>query len=391
MQVLLSQGVIPCTVICSIILLSKRFHLLQYAGAGLIVGGIVLAKLATASGGQVGAGDEPFFNLCFFLACLPAALSSVFKEVAFRGYDGDLDVNVLQFWVAVFQAFVTFAAMPIYSLSVLGPQQVPLSQMTSETINGARCLFLFEDKRVSNCGGFDQKPCDHCEDAWYPVSIYFVFNIAFNILQMLVIKHGSATLSFLIATMRMPLASIAFSMPMIMGKDAVQPTVGDVACLTVIIGGLSLYRYGGSVLKRQLEETSAASSPSTWLLSPSPKRTSSTGTMRPDSPNRSPGGLLRQRTFSRWRFVPQFAPGINPQPVFIYVPEARPQPRSSDRVRTDFLNRLGAASPLHSPKMRMLTPQPRSPASGCSSRTATPPRFHSPGGEDRHVQIVDFY
>lgn len=88
MQVLLSQGVIPCTVIFSIILLSKKFHLLQYAGAALIFFGIILAKLK--SSGDALTGDVPLFNLFFFswLVCQqhypPASkrsLSGVLKEI----------------------------------------------------------------------------------------------------------------------------------------------------------------------------------------------------------------------------------------------------------------------------------------------------------------------
>ncbi len=45
------------------------------------------------------------------------------EEVAFRGFDGDLDVNVLQFWVAVFQFAMNFLATPIYTLQVANTQR----------------------------------------------------------------------------------------------------------------------------------------------------------------------------------------------------------------------------------------------------------------------------
>lgn len=341
MQVLLSQGVIPCTVIFSIILLSKKFHLLQYAGAALIFFGIILAKLK--SSGDALTGDVPLFNLFFFMAGVPTALSSCFKEVAFRGFEGDLDVNVLQFWVAVFQTFVTLMTMPIYTLSILGAQQVPLREMSSQMLIGARCLFLRENSVVSDCGTGGQRACDTCEDAMVPVLIYFCFNIAFNIFTMLVIKHGSATLSFLVSTLRMPLAAIAFSSRVLMGKDAVQPTRSDLISLIVIIAGLSTYRKGGQTMKRQLEQeidSTRASSPSAWLLSDSPRQP-------------SPGGTLRRRASELgWKFVPMVMAGINAQPILVLMTEPGPQPRSSERVRNDLIHRLGAASPLNSPKNR---------------------------------------
>lgn len=105
----------------------KKYHFLQHSGAGIIVMGIILAKATGGGGGS--AGNLVAFNAIFFAAVIPSAISSVFKEVAFKGFDGDLDVNVLQFWVAAFQFVTNFLAMPIYTLSVLGPQRVPLSEM----------------------------------------------------------------------------------------------------------------------------------------------------------------------------------------------------------------------------------------------------------------------
>lgn len=72
--------------------------------------------------------------------------------MAFKGFDGDLDVNVLQFWVAAFQVVTNFVAMPIYTLPVLGAQQVPLSRMPALMTGGTRCLFFLEDQVKLNCG-----------------------------------------------------------------------------------------------------------------------------------------------------------------------------------------------------------------------------------------------
>lgn len=349
MQVVLSQGVIPCTLLCSILLLGKKFHLLQYAGAATITFGIVLSKLGSSQSGAEDS-DVPFFNLFFLISVVPMALSSCFKEVAFRGVAGDLDVNVLQFWVTVFQTGVTILTMPIYTMSILGPQQVPYSEMVLQFSLGGRCLFLKENTVVDNCGSDGQKACDTCEDALSPVIIYFTFNVLYNIFTMLVIKHGSATLSFLISTLRMPLASVAFSSTVIMGADAVQPTRSDLISVVVIICGLSTYRVGGRHLKRQLEkDEKAMSSPSTWLLSDSPPS---------PSKMQSPGGTIRERAKELgWKFVPMIMTGINAQPVFVLKPDGGDlKPRSPERVRTDLIRRLGAASPLNSPKLRQLSP-----------------------------------
>lgn len=385
MQVVLAQGVIPFTLLGSVVLLSKRFHTLQYSGAVGIILGIIIANISPSDASGV-ASDMPVFNLIFFFSVVPTALSSVYKEVAFRGFEGDLDVNVLQFWVALFQMVINVCSAPVYSLRMLGPQQVPLSGMHLVAAGGSKCLFLQENSIVDNCGGEGQRPCDHCYQAWIAVGAYCAFNLAYNVFTMLVIKHGSATLSFLVATLRMPLSSIAFSQRMLVGPDAVAFTFNDFVSLLIIICGLYAYRRGHwQLIEQRKLEQEAIMSPSAYLLgrTPSDAGTPSVGTRR-----------------QRWRLVPMFSFGQPvAQPVFVLRPELRPQPRSAERVRSDLYSRLGAASPLHSPKLRHMSPPlgrvpsgaglnslgvcSFTPRSHSSPRSVTPSQ--SPSGSDRHT------
>jgi len=365
MQVLLSQAVIPLTMAFSLVFGGKSFHLMQQFGAAVIVLGIVLAKVGSGGSEGDGESDNIVFNIIFVLALVPSALSSVFKEVAFRGFDGDLDVNVLQFWVASFQVIVNLMAMPVYTLKLLGAQQVPLHCMPGIGIGGSRCLFFLEDQVSENCGLPGEKPCDHCQDAWVSVGGYLCFNLMYNISTMLVIKHGSATLAFLVATLRMPLSSLAFASTLIMGSEAVQPSFGDFLSLVVIVCGLVAYRYGAQLLKQQ-RRSKAAPAPGEGPQSPLwPSPTDSAPT-----PSGRAGGL-------RWRLAPLFSTGpqlaAGLQPAFVLVREPRPQPRSAERVRNDLYRRLGAASPLNSPTLRSLTPNTMTgfPSPG-SPRVASP-------------------
>mmetsp|Transcript_32177 Transcript_32177/g.85700 ORF Transcript_32177/g.85700 Transcript_32177/m.85700 type:complete len:398 (+) Transcript_32177:1-1194(+) len=371
MQVLLSQAVIPLTIAMSVVILRKKFHWLQHTGAFIIVLGILCANMLSQPSADSSL-NSPLFNAIFFCAMLPAAFSSVYKEVAFRDFDGDLDVNVLQFWVASFQFVTNFLAMPVYALKVLGPQQVPMSEMPALIVGGTRCLFFLEDQVKMNCGLPDEKECDHCSNAWAPVVIYLGFNVLYNIYTMLVIKHGSAALSFLVATLRMPLASIAFASPSIMGNQAVQPGLSDLVSLIVIICGLVTYRYGGRLLKHQMKKGSTAfpalvpgdsplMSPAGPEPSPSPRPTSVFGRLTEP---------LRRPTTVRWTFAPLISTGLPvPQPSFVLVRSKQPKPRTADRVRHDLYHRLGAASPLHSPQLRHLAPPP------CADPEGMEPKF----------------
>lgn len=342
LQVLMGQAVIPVTMLLSVILLRKQYHVLQYLGATTIVMGIVLDKVVTPTSGAT-EQNWPVSNVFFAMAILPQAVSTVFKEIAFRGYDGDLDVNVLQFWVAAFQVAVNFLCMPVYSLQMLGPQGVPLEDMPLLTVGGSKCLFIGQDQVVENCGLPDEKPCDNCEKALVPVFLYLAFNLMLNVFAVLVIKHGSAALSFLVSTMRMPLSALAFSSTLIMGPEAVAFHLQDVLGLVTILIGLGCYRWGSRQLKRQLkaEATMPDQLPSPSFASPESPGES------PDSPGVRPRG-------SEWKMMPVFATGSlnSGQPQFVFVHAPKPKARSADQVRRSLIGRVGVASPLASPQFR---------------------------------------
>ncbi|PHJ15156.1 transmembrane protein [Cystoisospora suis] len=52
-----------------------------------------------------------------------------------------MDVNYLQAWVALFQFLAGFLVLPFNSLSILGPQSIPLKDLPISLWNGAKCLF----------------------------------------------------------------------------------------------------------------------------------------------------------------------------------------------------------------------------------------------------------
>lgn len=70
----------------------------------------------------------------------PFALSNVIKEVAFRGVQ--MDVMVLQFWVALFQFFVGFAMLPLTSLPLLGGGEYTCPCRLGVAIYALNCLSL---------------------------------------------------------------------------------------------------------------------------------------------------------------------------------------------------------------------------------------------------------
>lgn len=65
-------------------LLGARYSVMQYAGAAIVASGIIVAigpslAVGTSSGGE---GQELIWSIVMVLACVPMALSSVYKEIA---------------------------------------------------------------------------------------------------------------------------------------------------------------------------------------------------------------------------------------------------------------------------------------------------------------------
>lgn len=116
-------------------------------------------------------------------------------------------------------------------------------------------------------------PCDDCTGSFWPVLIYIIFNCAYNVFIMLVIKHGSAALMYvacaltlvlepaaiaeivqtyradhgfvhryIVMTLRLPLVQVAFSVRFINDPPDVfhWPSLIGLACIVL---GLVAYRW----------------------------------------------------------------------------------------------------------------------------------------------------
>lgn len=301
-QVVLQQAIIPITLLASVLILRARYHWLQYTGAVIIILGVLVAKSRDLHQHSSTTQDLLVFNIIFLLGGVPTALSSVYKEVAFS--DVDLDVNYLQGWVALFQLLVGFFIVPLNTLSILGSQRITWSQMPAVLINGSKCLFTRTNCVVENCGGINQPPCDNCASSWIPVFTYLLFNIFYNLFTVLVIKHGSAALSILIATLKLPLTTFAFYSHYVMGENAVEPHVTDFYGLGILLLGLGGYRYGGALRRRAV--------------------------------------LAEDDT----EIKPVFANIIEAEPLFVRVHKQRGNP---DYIRANYYYKLRVATPLQSP------------------------------------------
>lgn len=255
-QQVLNQTVIPFTLLLSTLLLRLYFHWTQHLGSFVIILGALLAALPKV---MHATGDRPVFNLIYLSSSVAAAFSQVYKEIAFR--DVELNVNYMQYWVGFYQTFWTALLAPVNALPFLGTQRIPLARQLSMVRDGSACLFQQKDTIVNNCGGVGQPVCDNCHGAYVVLIKYIAFNALTNTFALSVTKQGGAALCYVLAALRLPLTTFCFYSTFIMGHDAVvSPSTWDFLGLSVLIAGLGLYRWGAS---KQLVEVGDLGEP--WV------------------------------------------------------------------------------------------------------------------------------
>ncbi|GMI48002.1 hypothetical protein TrCOL_g637 [Triparma columacea] len=236
--VLLGQASIPISMIISKMFLKAKYTRSQYAGAGVVMMGIVVVLIPEFFGKKNGEEETTGQNQNFWIfiqiiSIVPGVFSSVYKEKALGTVD--IDVTYLNGWVALFQfLFALPLAIPSAYASNLTIPEIPQNM-----IDGARCAlgqsFSFVSDSTSNLMYND------CSMAPFYVSSYLFFNLALNILIVLVLKHGSAAILAMSSTILVPLGNFAFSLDFMPGHKPQRPT--DIAGLFVIMAGLMVFRY----------------------------------------------------------------------------------------------------------------------------------------------------
>jgi drug/metabolite transporter (DMT)-like permease len=281
--ILLSQSAIPISMGISKAMLSEKYKPLQYLGALVVSGGIavVLAPRLGRTTPSSNAGDSSaagellvvegddtvwlhatspraedttvdgsktlLWSIVMILSCVPMTLSSVYKEMVLG--KTDLDPIYLNGWIAFWQ-FLFSIPIAIPAAMVSDPPVEP-HMLLRNLFDGLVCYTGHNSITTSyheSHPDFKNFEVDRCGDAPVFVSLYLVFNIGYNILIILILKFGSANILWLAMTIMVPLGSMTFALPFIPGGAPLKWT--DVLGLFVILGGLVLYRFGQTHLRR---------------------------------------------------------------------------------------------------------------------------------------------
>ncbi|CAM9685374.1 unnamed protein product, partial [Phaeothamnion confervicola] len=180
-------------------------------------------------------------------------LSSVYKEQAL----GELDIDVIYLngWVAVYQ----FSASVLFAVPSAIAMGLPVRDLPDNIVDGMRC-FLGTNSvtatMVATTGPMDfaavgggngpATVVDHCELAPLFVSLYMAFNIVYNVVLIVILKHGSANVLWLASTIMVPIGNVTFSLKFVPGHQDLRPT--DIGGLVFILAGLVLYRFSAPAI-----------------------------------------------------------------------------------------------------------------------------------------------
>ncbi len=268
--VLLQQAAIPVSMCISKLFLGARYTRSQYAGAVIVMLGIMvtLEPMLWGGGGNSNdsgeSGNQALWYFIQVLSCVPMALSSVYKEKALGV--SDIDVIYLNGWVSVYQSMsaVVFAIPSAWAMGM------ELGSLPSNMYNGLLCflgqntevganmfdtmmMMLMNDRNMTalstDSSDIELSPtAASCSMAPFFVSSYLAFNMMLNVVLIIILKYGSANVLFLASTVMLPIGNVVFSLKFMPGHQNLKPT--DVLGLFCILLGLFLYRFAGTVVKK---------------------------------------------------------------------------------------------------------------------------------------------
>lgn len=250
--VLVQQSAIPISMLISKITLNSTYTNAQYSGAGIVLLGILVVLLPNFVGHSThtGDGDETsemstadsnaqlIWIMVLVISCVPMCLSSVYKEQAL----GEIEINIvfLNGWVAVYQLLLAIPLSIPSSLAI----NLPIVDIMPNMYGGLMCWMGINS--ITEDNNPNHLRIDDCSAAPVFVTSYLAFNIIYNYLIVVILKHGSANILWMASTVIVPLSNVAFSLHFMPNHQPLR--FYDILGLLVIMFGLVVYRFTPQLL-----------------------------------------------------------------------------------------------------------------------------------------------
>jgi len=220
---LLSQTLLPFTILLSAVALGRVYSVSQLLSAACVIGGVLIslvhsshhspashtkhtnvALFSSLAADTVSPAKQLIYKLIYAGSSVFSALSFVLKEAIFARFaattNASLDVFVVSFHGSFAQLVFTFGSLLLVSLPVFGGTK--LSELGHFFVNGFTCFTGHNPHETDDCHGAPLVPL-----------IYMAVNLSWNIALIFLLKHGSALFMFIGISASIPLAEIAFAFP----------------------------------------------------------------------------------------------------------------------------------------------------------------------------------
>jgi drug/metabolite transporter (DMT)-like permease len=273
LQAILAQAVIPFTLVLSVVWLRTRYSVLQYIGAAIVIGGVVVSLVPTfdtsASSGNSTAhrnastaatmtgfggallGDSNnnqavIWAVLFTLGQLPSACLSIYQEKMFAESAKEVNVFYMMSWAMLSQWVLLAVAFPINFVPWFGA--ISVDDAGGYLTNATVCLF--------NLTG----AAPQCGFALLDLGLCVLTMLGTNLVQAFLVKYSSAVLMMFIITLVTPVTAIAFTFKFLMGDDVETVNVLEIVALLVLMAGICIYRWKAIVaVFRPLQSAAAVS------------------------------------------------------------------------------------------------------------------------------------
>ncbi|KAF4663857.1 hypothetical protein FOL47_005525 [Perkinsus chesapeaki] len=235
---LLQQGMVPFTLMWSLIFLRDRYTFVEVFGVAIV---IAMALVSVATSSTTDGDSSVIMAIICLISTIFQALGFVLKECMFRAYTryateiGREEVNLNVFVVS--SSSNTFGCVWTFPLNLI----VELIRTQGSNIP---IMEHFAD-------GFETLA--NADGAWQALVVYLCFNLLYNVNIYLLISYGSSLLTFVCNKITVPLAAIfsLISWPII-GRSTV--TWLEWLTLVIILIGIALFRYG-NIMRTKLDDS----------------------------------------------------------------------------------------------------------------------------------------
>lgn len=172
-----------------------------------------------------------FWSCILLFSCIPLSMSSIYKERKLSRYE--FNPIYLNGWLCLFQT--PLSAILAIPGGILSSPKVTPTELPSNMWDGMKC-FLGTGTITTGCHP------DECRWAMATMVAFTLICFVYVNLMVLLLKFGSANLMFLALTLIVPVANLAFALPIM--PTPVTLHASDILGLAVIMTGIVSYRIG---------------------------------------------------------------------------------------------------------------------------------------------------